>query len=333
MGFAVGQGLAPATPVDLSRPGDAKDALTERVDAARGMVRSHNAPFKPLRPEEVRLVSSMLSQASAPAKREWFMSLNQSLGGDKEAYSAIMAQLAPDDPVSAVAGEFAARNRADIADVILAGQAILRPQRKEDGQPDKGKLWPMPPETEMRSTFAGVEQNAFAGRAEHRNAVYQTAMAIYAKRVADAGNASGTIDINLWKESIQSAAGKIEAHEGRFIALPYGMNKSQFEDGLKRRVNQFAEQGALPSGITAERLLARPLEPRGDGRYAFMTTDGWVVDKEGDLLIVDFNVAAPWQPSGKLGDAPPDARRDPVTGAVRAIATPKKPSARAQGYQ
>jgi len=69
VGFAVGQGLAPATPVDLSRPGDAKDALTERVDAARGMVRSHNAPFKPLRPEEVRLVSSMLSQAKLPAKR------------------------------------------------------------------------------------------------------------------------------------------------------------------------------------------------------------------------------------------------------------------------
>jgi hypothetical protein len=89
---------------------------------------------------------TVLKGAPAEQKRQWFSGLAQAAGNDYEGYSAVMAQLAPDDPVTAVAGTYAYRGRTEASDLMLRGQAILNPVRKEDGKPDHGKLWPMPPE-------------------------------------------------------------------------------------------------------------------------------------------------------------------------------------------
>jgi hypothetical protein len=251
---------------------------------------SHGTDFKPLTPEEATMLGDALKQATVQQKREYFGTLQQASGNDFEGYSAIMAQIAPDDPVTAIAGVYSARGRTQASDLMLKGQEILRPLRKEDGSPDKGRLWPMPPDKDLREGFEKYEDGAFAGHPKARSDSYQAAMAIYAAKVAEEGNASGEIDNDLWDESIRLATGGIERWNGKSTPMPYGQDRGEFKDNLYRRIDALMDSNRLTEGVTASRLKDMPLEPIGDGRYIFRAGDGVLVDKESQPIILDFNI-------------------------------------------
>ncbi len=280
--FAVRQGFVDpnspaALPLDLSKPETLGPALSERFDLARNMRVSHGTDFKPLTPEEATLLGDALKQSTAAQKSDYFGKLQQASGNDLEGYAAMMAQIAPDDPVTAIAGVASARGRTQASNLMLKGQEILRPQRKEDGSPDKGKLWPMPPEKDLREAFADYEGEAFAGHPKARSDSYQAALAIYAAKAAEEGDASGEIDNDRWEEAIKLATGGIERWNGRSTPMPYGQDKSEFKDNLYRRIDALADSGLLPAGVTASKLKDMPLEPVGDGRYIFRAGDGVLV--------------------------------------------------------
>lgn len=334
--FAVQQGIVPPpAPLDLAEPAQAGEALAERFAIARGVAARYQAPFKPLTPEETTLLRSTLKGATVDQKRGYFSGLAQAAGDDYEGYSAIMAQLAPDDPVTAVAGTYSYRGRTAAADYMLRGQALLQPARKEDGKPDQGKLWPMPPELELRRGFQSYEQDAFAGHAEARNAMYQASVAIYAAKAAEEGDASGVINTGRMEESIRLATGGIEKYRGRAIVLPYGYEYSQFRDELGKRIATVVESGRMAPNV-AERITDLPLESVGDGRYVFRAGDGILADKDGQPVLIDFTQSAPFRTSGDRmvpNDSPPtpaelEAARKPVAG--RALARRRQPTRTAQ---
>lgn len=273
--FAVQQGLVPPpAPLDLANPQTTGAALAERFSISREMAAKYNAPLKPLTEQEVNLMRAALKGAPAQEKRQWFSGLAQAAGNDYQGFSAVMSQLAPDDPVTAVAGTYAYRGRTQASDLMLRGQAILNPVRKEDGKPDGGKLWPMPPEAELRKGFQSYEKDAFAGHPAARSAMYQSATAIYAAKSADEGDASGVINSNRWEESIKLATGGIEKYRGKAIVLPYGFTYSQFRDNLGKRIETLMDSGQLAPEVTREKLQDLPLEAIGDGRYVFKAGDG-----------------------------------------------------------
>lgn len=309
--FAVRQGLVdPLAQLDLDNPQQSAVALEQRFNIGRGMVQRYQAPFKPLMPEEVINLKSKLAQTPVAGRRQYFSNLAQAAGTDYEGYSAVMAQLAEDDPATAIAGQYAYRGRNVAADAILAGQAMLHPVRKEDGHPDKGKIWPMPPDKDLRAGFNSYERDAYAGHPGARNGVYQAALAIYAKKSSDEGDASAVINSSRWDESIKLATGGIEKYRGKAIVLPYGYEYGQFRDGLNARIDTIVEGGQLAKDLTKGRLQDMPLEAIGDGRYMFKAGDGILVDKDQRPVIVDFNVGLPFKTSG-VGihdlSAPPSA--------------------------
>lgn len=335
IGFAVRQGVVEGIqPLDLSDPNGQGPALTERFAIGRAMTARYQAPFKPLTTEEANLVSAQLKVSSAQDKRRFFAGLSQSAGDDYEGYSAIMGQLAPDDPATAVAGTYAYRGRTQAADSILRGQQILHPMKKEDGKPDQGKLWPMPPDKDLRTNWQSYEKDAFAGHPGARNAMYQSALAIYAAKSVDEGDATGVINTGRWDESIRLATGGIEKHKGKAIVLPYGYEYGQFRDGLRARIDLMLERGGLAPNVTRDRLEDMPLESVGDGRYAFKAGDGLLVDKTGAPVMVDFNTSLPYRFSGDhlapLDREPTKAELEqakaPVTGRAAPIGRAKKPS-------
>jgi hypothetical protein len=281
--YGVQQGLidpkSPAArPLDLSRPIEAMEGLTARFETARAFVRTHNAPFKPLTPEETSLVVNNLKGATVPQKREWFGQLAQASNGDYEGYSAVMAQIAPDAPVIAIAGEYAGKGRTQAADLLLRGESILRPNRKEDGTPDGGRLYPMPPERDMRRIFDDSVRDAFAGRPNARSDHFQAARAIYAALSADSSDRDTQIlDTKRWEKSIEMATGGLASYGGKRIPLPYGMDTSNFRDGLARRVDDLLASGRLKEQWTRGKLLDLPLEAVGDGRYKFKVGDADLV--------------------------------------------------------
>lgn len=276
--FAVQQGIIqPPEPLDLSKPEESAAAMHDRFSIARSMVQRYQAPFKPLTPAETRLLGTALQDATVSQKSAYFGQLARAAGADGEGYMAIMSQLAPDDPVTAIAGSQAGRGRKSESELILRGQSILRPATKSDGKPDGSGLLPMPPETDMRARFDSTIREAFSGKAEARNAHYQAARAVYAALSVDTGDKdTKNLNHDRWDQAIEVAIGRVEKHAGRQIVLPYGVEYSSFKDGLKDRINQAVAGGQLDPSWTASRLLDLPLENVGDGRYVLRSGDGVV---------------------------------------------------------
>lgn len=332
--FAVRQGFVePLAPLDLANPYSQGEAMQERFAVARGVAAKYQAPLKPLTSAETALLSATLKAAGPTQKREYFGQLAQAAGQDYEGYSAIMSQIAPDDPATAVAGTYQFRGRSKAADLILRGQAVLNPAKKEDGKPvDGGKLWPMPPEKDLKTGWTSYEKDAFAGHPGARNAMYQSAMAIYAAKSVDEGDSTGVINTGRWEESIRLATGGIEKHKGRAITLPYGYEYGQFTDALRSRIDLVVEQGRLKAGQSRATLEDLPLEAVGDGRYVFRAGDGYMVDKKGEPILVDFNEGLPFKTSGYgLQDldrpatpAELDKARQPATGRTDKLAESRR---------
>lgn len=335
IGFALRQGIVEGLqPLDFTQPQQQAGALAERFGVARTMSQRYQAPFKPLTSEEANLVTATLKMSSAQDKRQFFAGLASASGDDYEGYSAIMGQLAPDDPSTAQAGIYAYRGRTQAADLILRGQQILHPLKKEDGKPDQGKLWPMPPDKDLRTNWASYEKDAFAGHAGARNAMYQSALAIYAAKSVEEGDASGVINTGRWEEAMRMSTGGIEKHKGKAIVLPYGYEYGQFRDGLRARIDLVLERGGLASTMNRSRLEDMPLEAVGDGRYIFRGGDGILVDKTGAPVIIDFNASLPYRFSGdhlapkdrEPTKAELEEAKAPVTGRAAPIARQKKPA-------
>lgn len=298
--FMVQQGFVdPPMPLDLANPAGAGEALAEQLSIARDASVRYQVPIKPLTTEQVGLLRAVLQGASVDQKRNYFAGLVQGTAGDTQGYMAIMAQLAPDEPVTAIAGSLAARGRTAESDLMLRGQAILAPSKKADGKPDGGSLYPMPPETDMRMSFDNYVREAFSGKAESRSAHYQAAKAIYAALSVDEGDRdTKVLQGDRWERAMTLAIGPIEKYQGRRIVMPAGYEYSQFRDGLRQRIDQVVEAKQIDPSWTTDRLRDLPLENVGDGRYVLRAGDGYVVEKTGKPVLIDFNVSLPFRPSG-----------------------------------
>lgn len=325
--FALRQGLVQADqpaaqPLDLSKPETLGDQLTGRFALARGMADRYQAPFKPFTKEEVDTAVGMMRTASVDQKRTFFGGLAQAARGDMDGYRAVMAQIATDDPVTAHGGvmagrgiqtkdgEFTVGRGTYVSELIFRGQALMNPNKKEDGKPTHGKLWPMPEgkdEKTMRDVFESEEKGAFAGMGPARENYLQTAKAIYVALSEDARDATTTLDSGRWKTSIKLATGGFTDVGGKRVPLPYGQTEASFKDGVAARIE--ASAGNLPDTVTPKKLLDLPLQVAGDGRYVFRSGDSVVLGKDNRPIVIDFNRSAPFKTSGAAPGEFDDARR------------------------
>lgn len=292
--FAVRQGLVgqddpAAAPVDLSKPDTAAVGLKARFDLARSMQARYGAPFKPLTEAEAGIITTSLAGATAQQKRDFISKLYTASGQDNAGYTALMSQIAPDDPVTAIAGLRSVKDAA-AADLLLQGQQVLRPNRKADGTPEHGKLWPMPKEKDFDVQFSNAERDAFAEHPQARNAYYQATQAIYAGLSAKEGDASGIISSDRFKRAFNMATGGVEKVNGRGVVLPYGMSKSDFVDSLENRIDVLVSSSRTPEGLKAADLKDLPLMTMGEGKYVLRSGDGIVMDRSGKKpLLLDFS--------------------------------------------
>jgi hypothetical protein len=291
--FATQREGAVVQPLDFAKPQEWESNLAARTGILLEQSKRNGTTPKGLFPQEAAMLSKALKDARPDQAAEMLATLRRGFGDDK-VFRATMQQIAPDNPVVANAGIFAARglestkDRA-VADLILRGNALLRPDTKEDGKPAGGKLLPMPKEEDMQRGFASYERNAYAGKEQARNVAYQTAKAIYAAKASEQGDYSGDLNSRRWAEAMSMATGKVESHKGSHIVMPYGMDYGTFKDGLKTRSIALIASGQLPAGFTPEKLRDLPLENAGDGKFFFRVGDGYLAGKDGRPVLIDFN--------------------------------------------
>lgn len=321
-GFAARQGLVDLQPVDLTKPEASATALAQRYDVARAVSAQYAVPVKPLQPEEVAVVSRGLSEGSPEQQAAYLGRLKQGWGGNNQGFMATMQQIAPDNPVAAVAGSHAALDRWDAASMILRGNSYLHPNKKTDGSPAKTDLVEMPPPALFEQKFKDTVGDAFAGKADQRSAALQAVRAAYATMAVDNPKDADTKSVNsdFFDKALKTVIGGVDSYRGKTVVLPYGYDGSMFRDGVKRLVDQAYDQG-VKTEFTKDRLLDLPLVNRGDGRYVFMAGDSIVLDKSGRPIQLDFNQGLPFRPSGMGRDSASATRPADITDLSRRTAT------------
>lgn len=291
--YSVQREGAKIDPLDMNSPQSWSSNLQARVAVLTEQSNRTGVPPKGLFPQEAQVLGSMLKQATAPQKTQILTALRQGFQ-DEKIYRATLQQIAPDDPVTAIAGVMASRGLKStrgrtVADLILQGQDVLNPNRTQDGKPIGGKLLPMPKDTDMLRSFSNYEKDAFAGTPEVRNGFYQTAKAIYAAKSVEDGDYSGEINAKRWDAAMNMATGGIQKYNGRAVVLPYGLDSGDFKDKVSARLDLLAKSGAIDASFTKGKLADLPLENVGDGRYVMRAGDGVLVDKTGKPVVIDLN--------------------------------------------
>lgn len=320
-------------PLDMANPASWASNLQNRTAILTEQTKRTGAAPKGLFPQEVHQLTSMLRSSPASQKREILASLRQGFGDDR-VFKATMQQIAPDDPVTAAAGIAAARGLTStkdryLADELLRGQELLRPNRKEDGKPGSGSIVKMPADKDLMLVFANRSRDAFANNSEAGDLFFQQVKAIYAARTDAAGDMSGVVNSTRLEEAIAAVA-PFEKHRGRQIVMPHGMSYGQFRDGLQRRVDDLVASGRLDDGWNAGKLMDLPLQNSGDGKYIFRIGDGKLVDKGRRPVVIDFNEALPFRTSGEGMKPDPEA---PSPAELEAAAAPARAKVRPKGGQ
>ena len=302
MDYAAQQKIGVVNDIDFSSPNAAALEIGNRQKTAKLMQDRFGSPIQLLTAQEAATFSRSLSQATPAQKRQTFQSFAGALGDDMVSYRSLMGQIAPDDPVTAMAGISANRKEATqqgqyVADLLLRGQAILHPPKKTDGSPDHGSLIPMPPEKSLREEFDSTARDAFTGMADTvRNQYYQASRAIYASLSMDAGDKdTQNLNNDRWEEAIQLATGGIEKYNGKRTLMPFGYEKSQFKQEMKSHILALKDQ--IPEGLSVDKLSDLPVVPYGDGRYVFMVGNSVLGDKNGNRIVIDLNQKLPPPPS------------------------------------
>lgn len=299
MEYAAQQKIGVVNDIDFKNTESLSNEIANRQHTAKLMRDRYGSPIQLLTKNESANFSRSMSQATPKQKRELFQTFSSALGDDMVSYRAVMAQIAPDDPVTAMAGISANRKEATqqgqvVADLMLRGQAILHPPKKSDGDPDKGSLLPMPSENDMRKSFDSEVRDAFVGTADVvRNQHYQAARAIYASLSMDAGD-KNTQDLNgdRWGQAIKLATGGIEKYKGKRTLMPFGYELSQFKQEVRAHIRSLDKE-KLPDGITIDKLEDKPVVSYGDGKYVFMEGNSVLGYKDKTRIEIDLNQKLP----------------------------------------
>ena len=333
--FARAQGLINtntpgAQPIDTSNPASqtAMVAIPQRLELSLKAAQHTNGQWKPYTKEETELAVRSLEKMGVEQKRNYFASTFAATEKNPAGYNAIMAQIAPDNSVIASAGIAVVRSFDNgqgrrLADLLLKGDAIMNPIRREDGKPDTGKLLPTPSIPRLRADFDDYVLDAFAGNMKARSDYFQSTMAVYMALSSQAGDSNTSQPSpSRWKEAMKLTMGNIEDWNGRQVLLPWGMDMGDFKDGLNARIESILASGRMQPEITRREMYNMQLLPDGNGGYRLKSGDKELVDKTGAAVIIDFSRPPVWTPPKQISQGVPtqaelDEASKPYTGRPR----------------
>lgn len=293
--FAITAGSYGIKPMNrLDDPNALRQELSRRASAAPQMAKDYGSPPSLFTKSEGKALGAMLAAMPVESQKNYLATINAGVN-NMDLFKRTMQALAPDSPTIAVAGIYQAsglrttENR-DVADLILRGQAILTPNKKEDGSGHLGgqSLVKMPDEKLLLSDWIGTTGDAFKGKEQAADLFMQTAKAIYAARSAEEGDYSGALNSKRWSSAIALATGGIGTHNGSQIVMPYGMGYDKFQDRLHEQATRLVQNNGVLNASVQE-IARLPLVNVGDGRYLVRRGTGYLVNKNGQPAVIDMN--------------------------------------------
>lgn len=295
MGFALGNQMA--QPLDLTDPESVAGQLKERAGLAEAMKNDYGVPFTPLSKAEAAGLASGLAQKGAKDKMDYLRIMQNSMS-DSKSYQAIMRQIAPDSPVTAMAGAYidlgtmqvdggffgkdTTIKAETVAQRLLVGDAAINPNKvdKDNGM----KAMTMPSDKDMRAEFTTRTEDLFKNYPQGQQQAYNSVKAYYAALAVEKGDYSGELDIDAFDQSVQDVLGNISDVNGNGnVLLPWGMDESDFADKM---------ESALSTQKLNYNVNYRDVgfENTGTmGKYMVKSGESYLMDSQGKPLIIDIN--------------------------------------------
>lgn len=283
--YAVQRQGADGTPLDMQNAASWGDILMNRLNAVDPLAKQHGVAKRLLYPQEAQAFAQTIQSAPTAQAAELFARLKKAIP-DPKAYRDTVAQIAPDDPVTAYAGGLfgktkgavregffsntAAPDPQVVARTLLEGRRVLAPTKGEKGEDGNRKgMFRMPAEKDFDAEFESATKGIYAGNPEARSMDYQATRAYYAGKASQHGKYDGVIDSSLVRDAVTAVIGGISTKHGRVIR-PYGMPEDQFRDSVRKGWLQIVVDNKLPASLRDARIQLR----NGPREGAYYVMDG-----------------------------------------------------------
>lgn len=299
-------------PEDLQSPDALKQALIRREDVAQEYSRKFSTPLRIFSNAEAKGLGDMLSKMDSKAEVEYLGKMYEATAGNPDTYNAALGQLFPYSPTAQFSGvlmqydKLIAKehwltsddkvNAKDVASLALAGAAARRTSKvTANGVTNEVKGMPMPPdegELGMRTAFNSIMGTAYAGHPDVATQMYDIAKDVYAGLMAQKGNYTGTLDSDAWAKAVSLATGGISNFNNSTVPRPWGMSSDQFQDEAKTRLMDAIKARSNAKGDAEffynQNINQFGLQNAGFGRYYVTQGNGFLLDRSGQPVMLDF---------------------------------------------
>ena len=279
-------------------------SLTQRVALASVMTKDYGvAPTLLTKAESTNLLAGFAKMTDSQ-KVGFLATINQGVK-DPAAYRAIMQQIAPDSPVTALVGRLVGLDKpatfteshmfgADtvrasydpkvVALTIMKGERILNPNKGDKAQDGNATPLVMPKEADFKTAFDEQVGASFANQEKQMNVAYQAVKDYYAAKSSDVSDFNQTaVDTKRMKEAIEAVTGGVTDVNGKgSVRRPWGMSESNFVDNAKLYFDTKMQQLKLPYNFNNYGL-----ENFGDG-YLVRAGTGYLLDTKGQPISISF---------------------------------------------
>lgn len=311
--------------------------LNQRFAATALQSNSLGGNVPPLtRDEASRFTTALTSMPDADRVRT-LAQLHSTIGNDR-GYQALMHQILPGSPVTAIVGTRLAQNDPTHAPAwfdgkfaqdpfdaqrILQGERLLNPQGLDKGGAEKGgkpaiKLPSDEGGAGLRASFDQKVGTLFRDRPELMEAHYATFKAAYAALSSEAGDFSPNVDSKRAKQAAQMSVGTIVTMNGGTVSAPPGMDPTKVEGAIHNALGAAAARAGLGDANWQDRLAGYlPVETGavGSGVYKFKNGNRYLTTPDGKAdMVADLNHTPARGTIHRDGDAEPVEPPAPTTG-------------------
>lgn len=323
--YAVRYGLSKAGQMDMSDPQGMVAEINKRVGVAQMMSDTYGTPYRVLMGNEAAQMSQAIRLLPTQQKLDYLDRIRTGTYGNNRAFLSVMNQVAPDSPVTAVAGSIliaqmpvtvsgglfgsdSVLQPRNVSGLMLEGEALLNPTKADKAQDGRGAKFPMPKEADLQQAFNDYAGKAFRGDGKGYETAYQAFKAYY----AGSANRKGILSTDLTTEGAKIAKEAAAAATGGVINYntlgevmkPWGMDDGTFKNRASAEFDKAMVANGM-KGSAFDNLSAYGLQSVGTGRYLLTNGAGYLNGLNGPIEL-DLTRApnTPHSASGRIKGAP-----------------------------
>ena len=293
--------------------------LNKRQGVAATMAQTYQAPYALLSKAEATVLNEGFQRMTTQQKLGYLDTIRKSVT-DPTAFRSVMQQVAPDSPVTAMAGIIQSKRDSvtrsswfgmssevfksqDVAAIMLEGEALMNPTKTAKGENGTGKTFPMPKEQDIRDAFSSQLGKAFAGDPNGAAFAFQAVKAYYAGKAARDGDITGNLDAGRLKDAITAVTGGVTDVNGKGEVLrPWGMDEALFKNAIKASFDKAMKDNGY-QGTQLDVFGAYGLQSIGDSKYLVLSGLQSLTDRQGRPVVLDLTYPEP--PAIPRASAPP----------------------------